>query len=282
MMKNFTKTFFSLAFSIFIAANVNSQSCSDGTFSYDDDVLSILTAKCSPCHTANNTAGWTCTDYASTLAAGNLCGPGVTPGDINASSLYNKIKHSLGTGLTSDCGQNMPTNANILTAAEAQIVTDWIAGGAQESCPADVLGCTNSLACNYDVAANADDNSCILIGDSCDDMDANTLNDVIGSDCMCTGIVGIEDYKDFYFSNIYPLPVKDVLNISFTNSSYIGSSTLTIYDNVGKVVELFENEAYTNTDVVSVTLNDKYANGVYFISLKMDEKTITRKIVVQK
>jgi hypothetical protein len=51
----------------------------------------------------------------------------------------------------------------------------------------EVLGCTDAAACNFDSSANADDSSCFYPGDSCDDGDATSINDVFGSDCVCEG-----------------------------------------------------------------------------------------------
>ncbi len=55
-----------------------------------------------------------------------------------------------------------------------------------------VSGCTDAAACNFDAAATADDGSCILPGDTCDDGDAGTENDTVQADCSCAGtsIVG--------------------------------------------------------------------------------------------
>lgn len=50
-------------------------------------------------------------------------------------------------------------------------------------------GCTDNTACNYDAAAGVDDGSCFYPGDSCDDADATTVNDVVQGDCSCAGIV---------------------------------------------------------------------------------------------
>ena len=50
--------------------------------------------------------------------------------------------------------------------------------------PMVVLGCTDSLACNFDMDANTDDGSCLVIGESCDDMDDMTLNDMVNI-CAC-------------------------------------------------------------------------------------------------
>ncbi|MFM9005731.1 MAG: hypothetical protein ACKOSR_09555, partial [Flavobacteriales bacterium] len=53
-----------------------------------------------------------------------------------------------------------------------------------------IEGCTDMVACNYNVDATVEDGSCVFPGESCDDGDASTLNDVLGEDCVCTGIVG--------------------------------------------------------------------------------------------
>ena len=50
-----------------------------------------------------------------------------------------------------------------------------------------MAGCTNLDACNYDELATDDDDSCILIGDTCDDEDDNTINDTIDENCECVG-----------------------------------------------------------------------------------------------
>lgn len=50
-----------------------------------------------------------------------------------------------------------------------------------------LLGCTSSIACNYNSAANIDDGSCFYIGDACDDGDTLSINDTITSACICLG-----------------------------------------------------------------------------------------------
>jgi uncharacterized surface protein with fasciclin (FAS1) repeats len=55
-------------------------------------------------------------------------------------------------------------------------------------------GCTAIEACNYNPDATVEDGSCILPGEPCDDMNANTVNDILGSDCVCTGdLLGCTD-----------------------------------------------------------------------------------------
>ena len=55
------------------------------------------------------------------------------------------------------------------------------------SCEGGLLGCTISSACNYNSDAEIDDDSCAFVGDSCDDGDPNTANDVWSNSCSCEG-----------------------------------------------------------------------------------------------
>ena len=50
-----------------------------------------------------------------------------------------------------------------------------------------VLGCTDNAACNYNIAATQNDNSCLFQNTTCDDGNANTINDVINVNCQCAG-----------------------------------------------------------------------------------------------
>ncbi len=51
-----------------------------------------------------------------------------------------------------------------------------------------VLGCTDNSACNYISAATQNDNSCLYLNATCDDVNANTINDVINVNCQCLGV----------------------------------------------------------------------------------------------
>lgn len=114
------------------------QSCTDNSYSYVDDIAPILMAKCGGCH--GGVSGFNVSPYASLLAGGNSCGPAVTPGDPSAaaSSIIDKTQHSNG-GPDANCGNNMPRSGPPLTAAEFLAIETWIAQGAQETCPS--TGC---------------------------------------------------------------------------------------------------------------------------------------------
>lgn len=48
-------------------------------------------------------------------------------------------------------------------------------------------GCTDNTACNYDATATGDDCSCTFVGNTCDDANPATTNDVLQADCSCSG-----------------------------------------------------------------------------------------------
>lgn len=51
----------------------------------------------------------------------------------------------------------------------------------------EVPGCTDAVACNYDVNATVNDGSCYYIGQICSDGNAQTTNDVYNAECVCAG-----------------------------------------------------------------------------------------------
>jgi len=56
-------------------------------------------------------------------------------------------------------------------------------------CVGIASGCMDNTACNYDELAAFDDGSCIYPGATCDDGDANTINDILNANCECAGEV---------------------------------------------------------------------------------------------
>ena len=55
-------------------------------------------------------------------------------------------------------------------------------------CQGQLLGCTNPLACNYNVSAVVDDGSCLIQGNVCNDNNASTVDDVVNNSCTCQGV----------------------------------------------------------------------------------------------
>ena len=61
---------------------------------------------------------------------------------------------------------------------------------------AAVEGCTDNTACNFMADANVEDGSCLYTYDTCDDMDATTINDGINDACECVGEPIVDDILD--------------------------------------------------------------------------------------
>lgn len=55
------------------------------------------------------------------------------------------------------------------------------------SCDYTISGCTYASACNYDASANSDDGSCVWVGNPCDDGNPSSMNDYINDECICVG-----------------------------------------------------------------------------------------------
>ncbi len=76
----------------------------------------------------------------------------------------------------------------LITVGNADGIVPVVCFGACENCPPPVVpGCTNINACNFNAAANSDDGSCLIIGNTCDDNNAQTNNDVVDVNCNCMG-----------------------------------------------------------------------------------------------
>ena len=71
------------------------------------------------------------------------------------------------------------------------IEADYGSETQHQFCLPSIFGCTNPDACNFDELANTDNGSCEVPGDECDDGDENTVFDVIGEQCLCTGIPAV-------------------------------------------------------------------------------------------
>ena len=97
----------------------------------------------------------------------------------------------------------------------------------------ETSGCMNADACNYNVNSTEDDDSCVFIGDACDDDDENTVDDIIQEDCVCAGTsTSIVDELEDVSIMIFPNPATSTLTITLNKKS-----TLQVFDTIGKLVE---------------------------------------------
>jgi hypothetical protein len=97
--------------------------------------------------------------------------------------------------------------------------------------PVIVSGCTSVDACNYNALAINDDGSCFFPGDTCDDGDENTSNDVYNANCECEGTVGVQELE----ANIqlFPNPATNELIVTINGAA---PSEVSIFDATGRFV----------------------------------------------
>jgi hypothetical protein len=125
-----------------------------------------------------------------------------------------------------------------------------------------IPGCTTSTACNYNANANTNDGSCYSIGDTCDDGDTQTTNDVYNANCICEGtqIGNAVNELNGGFS-VFPNPSEGAYAISVNDGTSI--MELEVFDVSGmKIISItpFSSQA-------TVDLSD-YAKGFYVLKIR--------------
>jgi len=97
---------------------------------------------------------------------------------------------------------------------------------------AQVEGCTSPNACNYDADANLNDGSCVFPGEPCNDGDATTTDDVIGSDCQCAGtpVNEVEGCTDVQACNFNPDAVVSDNSCIFPGDACSDGDAATVND----------------------------------------------------
>ena len=155
--------------------------------------------------------------------------------------------------------------------------------GPREGCPVDLVkSCSNSLDYfrNYMDYTNDDCMSFFTNGQKTRMWAALTgFRSGLMNNNVCDP-VAVTDIKKPTFE-AYPNPAHNVLSIAIKNwnSSSSSSSTknLKLFDTLGRVV--IEKAIYTE-GVVDLPING-LANGLYFISLSVDNQILTKKIIIQ-
>jgi len=71
---------------------------------------------------------------------------------------------------------------------------------------------------------------------------------------------------------IYPNPVRDIINIYNLKNS----SEITIYDAIGRI-KYFS----SNTIVSKINVTD-FENGIYYLTIKTENSTINKKIIIAR
>lgn len=136
-----------------------------------------------------------------------------------------------------------------------------------------VPGCMDPAACNFNPNANVDDSSCVFPGDTCDDGDSTTINDVYNFICECVGQTnGLNEITNT--ASVYPNPSSDIVTIEFKGS--IQGAVLRLCDVQGRI--LMEKIVLSNTETISV---GHFETGTYFISIKGTKQIIVKQIIIE-
>ena len=140
----------------------------------------------------------------------------------------------------------------------------------------EVAGCTNIDACNYDELATDDDDSCILIGDSCDDGDENTINDTIDENCECVGEVedGVAETRIAF--GMFPNPTTG--EVTLTVAGFHSGVTIQIMDGAGRVVWAEQNVALQGNTVLNVA---GLSSGTYNVMLSDERGVSVKRLAIQ-
>jgi len=79
--------------------------------------------------------------------------------------------------------------------------------------------------------------------------------------------------------NIYPNPTTDKVNLDFTTQKST-TATWVLYNELGKKVKTGSKKLIAGNNQISINMQN-IKSGIYFISLEMDEETITKQIIKQ-
>lgn len=138
-----------------------------------------------------------------------------------------------------------------------------------------IYGCTDVLACNYNINANSDNGSCDLPNGCGDPLYVEYDASVTCSDpnaCITLIATGINEVIDAS-TEIYPNPANNSLNIV---SYAAGINTIAIYNLNGQQVlntEVNANQIRLNTS--------NLAKGVYIIDIKSNDASVKRKLIIE-
>jgi len=139
----------------------------------------------------------------------------------------------------------------------------------------EIVGCTDSSACNYSPSATDHSNSCIFIGDSCDDLNPLTFDDYVDEDCFCGGIeITTVNELEALQVRIYPNPASNNLTIDLGALTGL-NTTIKIYDSSSKLV--FEKQS-TSKLLIDVST---YAKGLYTLEISNTDKVYRSQILIQ-
>jgi hypothetical protein len=94
--------------------------------------------------------------------------------------------------------------------------------------------------------------------------------------------VGITENSFETNLNVYPNPVKDLININFELHES-AKVAIELVDIIGRTAAMIENHKLYSAQKHSIAFNIKdIPNGVYFVKMKINESYINKKIIINK
>ena len=139
--------------------------------------------------------------------------------------------------------------------------------------PVGLAGCTNMEACNYDANAVTEDGSCAYPGDSCDDMDPATSNDVYSEDCECAGVI-VSVAETSLQANVFPNPAKNSVWVK----SNLNTGQVVIYGLDGRIAHQEQRNDLQQGAEILLTLQD----GLYLLEVTDGKARKTQRLLIQK
>ena len=237
--------------------------------------------------------------WTSTLDAGGAWRRGMITGSNAVSPIYGDLKDGFsarcvtnqliivqvpGCTYEAACNYNPEANQNDMSCLfpgdecdDNDAFTDNDSYNDECECEGEALqgGCTYEAACNYDPEAEFDNNTCLFVGDPCDDGDPNTLDDEIQEDCECAGTPhsAVDEFEALSVL-IYPNPASNNLTVDLGDLNGV-NTTIKLYDSSSKLV--FEKES-TSTLMIDVS---GFAKGMYSLELATDEQVLRSQVIVE-
>ena len=121
---------------------------------------------------------------------------------------------------------------------------------------------------------NQEDNSCLFMGDPCDDGDSNTQDDEINEDCECAGTPYSKvDELEALSVLIYPNPASNNLTVDLGDLNGV-NTTIKLCDLSSKLV--FK-KLSTSTLAIDVS---GFAKGMYSLELSTDEQVLRSQVII--
>ncbi len=150
-----------------------------------------------------------------------------------------------------------------------------ICAGDGSTCVAEIFGCIDEIACNYDESATQDDNSCEYVADNFD-CDGNCIvefdcNDECGGDDQSCLSIDTTLPVNFEISSVYPNPFNPSCQFTISNPK-IKKMEISVLNLRGQILEkLFHGNLVAGTHFFN--WNGQYYNsGIYLIEIRYENE----------